>query len=167
MKMAKGKKRPPITAPYVTDMLGCCLPGSSEQAGSQTMDVWKLSTCGDCGVGIPRMLGKGYRVVGSNVNDPASISHSLGVPSALRACHDSTINDHSIEGHAPAAAVARLLEQRPGLAGITLPDSPPGRRVWMGRRLSAGSSVSRLMETPGISGTPEDRTARFRTERQT
>lgn len=106
--------------------LAWSLLGSSEPADAQTIRVWKSATCGCCGVWVPYMRSKGYRVVVNNINDPASISYRLGVPSALRACHTSKIGDYVIEGHVPAAAVAKLLEQRPKLKGIALPGMPPG-----------------------------------------
>lgn len=136
--------------------LAWSLLGFSEPADAQTITVWKSSTCGCCGVWVPYMRSKGYRVVVNNVNDPASISYSLGVPSALRACHTSKIGDYVIEGHVPAAAVAKLLEQRPKLKGIALPgmpagspgmDGPPGVYGIIG--FTADGSTRRFMDARG------------------
>jgi len=136
--------------------LSWSLLGSSEPADASTVTVWKSSTCGCCGVWVAYMRSKGYRVVVNNTNDPGSMSYSLGVPSALRACHVSKIGNYAIEGHVPAAAVAKLLEQKPDLKGIALPgmpagspgmDGPPG--VYRVIGISPDGSSRRFMDARG------------------
>ena len=85
------------------------------------------------------------------VDDMVSVKAQLGIPDAMRSCHTAKIGDYLIEGHVPAAAVAKLLDQRPALKGVALPGMPAG--------------------PPGMGGTPgvyhvvgftaEGRTSRF------
>lgn len=54
----------------------------------------------------------------------------LGIPDAVRACHTAKIGDYVIEGHVPAAAIAKLLDERPALNGIAVPAMPAGPLGW-------------------------------------
>ncbi len=49
-----------------------------------------------------------------------------GVPEALESCHTVVAGPYFVEGHVPAAAVARLLAERPRILGIALPGMPSG-----------------------------------------
>ena len=69
--------------------------------------------------------------------DRAAFAREAGVPDTASSCHTATIDGYVIEGHVPAAAIARLLEQRPagrGLALPAMPDDAPGMggdaRTW-------------------------------------
>lgn len=102
------------------------LLGSTESASAGTITVWKSSTCGCCREWVSYMRGKGYRVTVNNVADTVATKLSFGIPDALHSCHTSKIGDYIVEGHVPAAAVAKLLEERPNLKGIALPGMPQG-----------------------------------------
>ena len=56
-----------------------------------------------------------------------------GVPSDLASCHTTLVDGFVIEGHVPAADVARLLRERPegvrGLAVAGMPIGSPGMEV--------------------------------------
>jgi len=106
--------------------VGWSLLGSSEPADAQAITVWKSSTCGCCGEWVSYMRGKGYRVKVNNVSDPDSIKRGLGVPNSMYSCHTAKIGNYIVEGHVPAAAVAKLLEQQPEIKGIALPGMPSG-----------------------------------------
>jgi hypothetical protein len=60
----------------------------------------------------------------------AGLKRRLGVPADLAACHTATIEGYVIEGHAPAADILRLVEERPsgvlGLAVAGMPIGSPG-----------------------------------------
>ncbi len=70
----------------------------------------------------------GYTVESKNVNgaELAAIKAQHGVPGELQACHTATVDGYVIEGHVPADLVARLLEERPNVAGLTVPGMPVG-----------------------------------------
>jgi hypothetical protein len=48
------------------------------------------------------------------------------VPEALRSCHTAVVDGYLVEGHVPAAAIKRLLSERPKIAGIAVPGMPAG-----------------------------------------
>lgn len=130
--------------------------GSLEPADANTITVWKSSTCGCCGEWATYMRGRGYRVNVKNVNDPDSIKRSFGIPSAMYSCHTAKIGNYLVEGHVPASAVAKLLEEQPDLKGIALPgmpqgspgmDGPPG--VYRVIGFTADRSTRRFMDARG------------------
>ena len=58
--------------------------------------------------------------------DPDSIRTRLGVPPDLAECHTAEVAGFVIEGHVPAAAVRRLLAERPNAKGLAVPGMPVG-----------------------------------------
>ena len=47
-------------------------------------------------------------------------------PSALTSCHTAEVGGYVIEGHVPAAAIVRLLAEKPKARGLAVPDMPVG-----------------------------------------
>ena len=68
-------------------------------------------------------------------DDLAPVKRRHGVPPALESCHTALVDGYVIEGHVPADLIARLLRERPKIAGLAVPGMPVG---------SPG------METPGV-----------------
>jgi hypothetical protein len=48
------------------------------------------------------------------------------VPETLVGCHTMLIDGYVVEGHVPAAAIDKLLRERPVIRGISLPGMPDG-----------------------------------------
>lgn len=48
----------------------------------------------------------------------------LGVPAGAGSCHTALIEGYVIEGHVPAGAILKLLEERPDAVGLALPGMP-------------------------------------------
>jgi len=49
------------------------------------------------------------------------------VPRRMVSCHTALVDGYVIEGHVPAADIARLLEERPaGVKGLAVPGMPMG-----------------------------------------
>ncbi|MDD3677388.1 DUF411 domain-containing protein, partial [Thauera propionica] len=65
--------------------------------------------------------------------DMAAVKDRHGVPGALRSCHTMIVEGYVIEGHVPAADIARLLRERPrgveGLAVAGMPVGSPGMEM--------------------------------------
>ncbi len=49
-----------------------------------------------------------------------------GVPPQLRQCHIALVGDYVIEGHVPVDAIARLLKEKPPIAGLAVQGMPIG-----------------------------------------
>ena len=87
-------------------------------AAAAVINVVKTAACGCCGKWVEHMKKAGHDVRVTNVEDVTPTARKLGVPDDLRSCHTSTVGGYAIEGHVPAADIARLLREKPKAAGI-------------------------------------------------
>ena len=55
-----------------------------------------------------------------------AIKDDMGVPQAVRSCHTAVVEGYVIEGHVPAAAIRRLLAEKPQARGLAVPGMPVG-----------------------------------------
>jgi hypothetical protein len=88
--------------------------------------VFKSPTCGCCVKWVRHLESAGFRVTTRDVPDVRPIKRAQGVPSDLASCHTAVVDGYVIEGHVPAADVARLLEERPPVLGLAVPGMPEG-----------------------------------------
>lgn len=88
--------------------------------------VYKTATCGCCGAWVSHLQAAGFVTQVHDVEDLAAVKTRLGVPQALGSCHTATVGGYVIEGHVPAADIARLLKQRPAGTGLAVPGMPVG-----------------------------------------
>lgn len=97
--------------------------------------VHKTETCGCCHLWVEHMEKNGFKVVVRDVADVDAIKERVGVPEGMRSCHTARVGGYFIEGHVPAADIARLLDERPDAKGLTVPGMPlgsPGMEVASG-----------------------------------
>ncbi len=57
--------------------------------------------------------------------DRASFREANGIGDDAASCHTAAVGGYLIEGHVPAAAIERLLAERPEAVGLALPGMPP------------------------------------------
>ncbi|MFN4924865.1 DUF411 domain-containing protein [Bradyrhizobium sp.] len=88
--------------------------------------VHKDPNCGCCSGWVKHLEAAGFSVKIEDTNDLASIRNRLGVPAGLNACHTAEIEGYIVEGHAPVAAIRKLLEERPTAVGIAVHGMPAG-----------------------------------------
>jgi hypothetical protein len=60
------------------------------------------------------------------VQDLAEIKARYQVPPDLQSCHTAVVDGYIVEGHVPAAEIARLVAERPDIAGLAVPGMPIG-----------------------------------------
>ena len=103
-------------------------PISPVDPGSRnpTITVYKDPGCSCCKSWIEHLVKHGYRVDAKDTPAMTEVKHTLGVPDALTACHTAVVNGYLIEGHVPAADIARLLKEKPKVAGLAVPGMPMG-----------------------------------------
>lgn len=101
-------------------------PLSSALAQSPRILVHKDPNCGCCEGWVQHMKAAGFAVTVEEVADLEVVRKRLGVPSDLSACHTAEVAGYVIEGHVPALAVRRLLEERPVAIGLSVPGMPAG-----------------------------------------
>lgn len=97
-----------------------------DMAQHGTMHVTKSPTCGCCGAWVALAREEGYHVVVTDTDDVSAAKLEVGVPGDLWACHTAVIDGYVIEGHMPFAALKKLLDERPDIAGLAVPGMPFG-----------------------------------------
>lgn len=102
-------------------IMSCATP-----AAAAVIEVVKTAACGCCGKWVEHMKRAGHDVRVTNVADVTPTARRLGVPDDLRSCHSSTVGGYAIEGHVPAADIARLLREKPKAAGLAVPGMVAG-----------------------------------------
>ena len=103
-------------------------PVSPVTAGEKkpVITVYKDAGCGCCKSWVAHLIKHGYRVDAKDTPDMTEVKRALGVPDALTACHTAVVNGYLIEGHVPASDIARLLKEKPKVAGLAVPGMPMG-----------------------------------------
>jgi len=88
--------------------------------------VHKNETCSCCHDWVEHLKKNGYRVLVRDVSNLGPIKERVGVPYGMGSCHTAEVGGYFLEGHVPAADIARLLEERPKAKGLTVPGMPVG-----------------------------------------
>lgn len=91
-----------------------------------TIQVFKSPTCGCCSMWTDHLTKNGFKVEAQDVADLETVKQMAGVPGHLQACHTAIINGYTIEGHVPATAIKKLLDERPDVKGLAVPGMPAG-----------------------------------------
>lgn len=101
-------------------------PAAAASADEVTITVHKDPNCGCCSGWVQHLRDAGFGVRVEETSDLESVRARLGVPADLAACHTAEVAGYLVEGHVPAAAVRRLLAERPNAKGIAVPGMPIG-----------------------------------------
>jgi hypothetical protein len=88
--------------------------------------VHKDPGCGCCGAWVEHLEASGFPVTAVNTPRMNAVKARLGVPADLASCHTAEVGGYVIEGHVPAAAIDRLLAERPPAKGLAVPGMPVG-----------------------------------------
>ena len=106
---------------------GHAAPRAQEKAAAKpAVTVYKSPTCGCCSKWIDHMRANGFAVQANDVEDVSVVKRANSVPPRLGSCHTGLVEGYVVEGHVPADAVARLLRERPDVAGLAVPGMPVG-----------------------------------------
>ena len=103
-------------------------PALADQPAATRLEVWKSPACGCCGKWAAHMEANAFHVTANDVSQSVleRIKREAGIGDDLAACHTARIGGYVIEGHVPAEAVTRLLEEKPDAIGIAVPGMPVG-----------------------------------------
>ncbi len=101
---------------------------AAASSAQTAMSVAKDANCGCCSAWATIMEQEGYSVAIENTTYEAldALKAARGVPAAMAGCHTATVEGYTIEGHVPAADIARLLAERPDAVGLSVPGMPMG-----------------------------------------
>ena len=102
------------------------VPVTGYAASLPLVTVSKDPSCGCCTGWAEHIEAAGFpvRIVESQNMD--AIKQQLRVPPALYSCHTAEVDGYVVEGHVPAAAIQRLLTERPAATGLAVPGMPAG-----------------------------------------
>lgn len=92
----------------------------------QSITVYRTPDCSCCHRWIEHLRDHGFRVDDQLTNRLPGLKRELGVPENLASCHTAVVADYVIEGHVPAMDIRRLLRDRPGIHGLSVPGMPVG-----------------------------------------
>lgn len=101
--------------------VGLVAPAYSASAETPTVIVHKDPNCGCCGGWVKHLMDEGFAVKVHETSQLQAVRKRLGVPGDLAACHTAEIGGYVVEGHVPAVAVRRLLNERPDAIGLAVP----------------------------------------------
>lgn len=100
--------------------------GVSQQLSAQELiqaTLHKDPWCGCCNAYADYLEENGFAVTRIDHQDMAPIKRKLGTSQAA-SCHTVEIDGYVVEGHVPAAAINKMLNERPDIQGIALPGMP-------------------------------------------
>ncbi|OWV96853.1 DUF411 domain-containing protein [Rhizobium sp. R693] len=95
-------------------------------ASQVRMDVYKDASCSCCGEWARAMTKADFNVVIHEEGDVAAMKAKLRIPDAMQGCHTAVADGYFFEGHVPLEAVWKVLNERPRIAGLTVPGMPGG-----------------------------------------
>jgi len=96
------------------------------QSAASSITVTKDPNCGCCGNWVDHLKAEGFAVEVTETAAVNRVKARLGVPSDLASCHTAEVGGYVVEGHVPAAAIRRLLAEKPQARGLAVPGMPVG-----------------------------------------
>ena len=101
-------------------------PTRAFAAASIPVTLYKNPQCSCCEAYAQYLDQNGFKVEVKATNDLAEISRKAVIPADVEGCHTSFIAGYVVDGHVPVKTIRKLLDEKPAIAGITLPGMPPG-----------------------------------------
>src|SRR5438309_11435820 len=95
------------------------LPMSATWAAEDhVITVHKDPNCGCCTGWVRHLQKAGFTVKTIETAALDAVKTRLGVPTDLAACHTAQVAEYIVEGHVPAIALKRLLNEKPDAGGL-------------------------------------------------
>jgi hypothetical protein len=91
-----------------------------------SLTVYHTPECSCCGGWIDHLKTQGFQVQDLATNDIETIKQNYKVPENLTSCHTAIIDGYVIEGHVPARDIQSLIQKRPNIIGLSVPQMPVG-----------------------------------------
>lgn len=88
--------------------------------------VHRDPSCGCCGAWVDHLRASGFIAEVIETAKMSQVKIKLSVPQSLASCHTAEVDQYVIEGHVPASAIKRLLNERPQARGLAVPGMPVG-----------------------------------------
>ena len=112
-----------LIAPALIALAAC-----STAVQAATYEMFRDPNCGCCELWADHVRAENEADIAEvTTQDMAAVKTANGVPQDLWSCHTMIVDGYVIEGHVPAADIARLLAERPaGVKGLAVPGMPLG-----------------------------------------
>ncbi|HEX9856964.1 MAG TPA: DUF411 domain-containing protein [Paracoccaceae bacterium] len=91
---------------------------------AEPVTIWRDPGCGCCDTYAEYLRAEGFAVTVIDDSDFDTRSVAAGVPERGLGCHLAMVGGYAVSGLVPAEIIQRLLDERPAIAGITLPGMP-------------------------------------------
>ncbi|ACC84701.1 DUF411 domain-containing protein [Nostoc punctiforme] len=88
--------------------------------------VYHSPDCNCCGGWIDHLKIQGFEITDFSTSDIETVKQKYNVPDNLSSCHTAIVNEYVIEGHVPANDIKRLLQEKPNVVGLSVPQMPVG-----------------------------------------
>jgi hypothetical protein len=88
--------------------------------------LFKDPQCSCCAAYADYLKANGFAVEIKPTDNLAEVNRKAGIPEEDAGCHTAFIAGYAVGGHVPLDVIRKLLDERPPLAGITLPGMPLG-----------------------------------------
>lgn len=105
--------------------------------------VYHSPDCRCCGGWIDHLKAQGFKITDFSTPDIEIVKQKYNVADNLSSCHTAIVNGYVIEGHVPADDIKRLLQEKPNVTGLSVPQMPVGTPgMEMGNRKDPFSVLS-------------------------
>ena len=99
---------------------------SSAVAAPVAASLYRDPNCGCCHKYVEHLRAAGFDVDVQPMGDRVARFREAGVAPQLSSCHMMRIGGYTVVGHVPLAVIAKLLDERALIRGISLPGMPIG-----------------------------------------
>jgi hypothetical protein len=117
-------------------LCACLMLVAGATWAESAITVYKAPNCGCCIKWVDYLRGEGFEVKVINQSNLGPVKQRAGVPPEMASCHTAQVDGYVIEGHVPATAIRKLLQERPATRGLAvpgMPDNSPGMGPMDGR----------------------------------
>ncbi|HKK15495.1 MAG TPA: DUF411 domain-containing protein [Gammaproteobacteria bacterium] len=106
-------------------------------AGPTNITLHKQAGCMCCDAHADILEKQGFHVDVIAHRDLNRFKLANNVPPEFAGCHTMMVDGYIVEGHVPGEIIARLITEKPGIRGISLPGMPSGTPGMPGNRTEA------------------------------
>lgn len=116
----------PVTPPAAVADPAAVSPAADVPDGVPQVTVYKTPTCGCCAAWVDHLRENGFAVVVHDQDDLSMVKSANGITPRLESCHTAIVDGYVVEGHVPADLIAKLITEKPEIAGLAVPGMPGG-----------------------------------------
>jgi hypothetical protein len=91
-----------------------------------TQVVYRSPECSCCSGWTNHLKAQGFKIKDIPTANIDLVKQKYNVPDNLTSCHTAIIDGYVIEGHVPVNDIKRLLQQKPNIKGLSVPEMPLG-----------------------------------------